>query len=79
MTYLILATVVILVIFIAVKFLQNQKQGAMGSFRSKKFLLSKAEYALYVELVPLLPPMHTVMVKVGLKDLVELGPDHFVH
>lgn len=73
MTFLIFISVVGLIVIIALKFLLAQKQGGIGSFRSRKFLLSKAEQAFYAALVPQLPPMRTVMVKVGLKDLVDVA------
>lgn len=43
---------------------------SIGDFKSKSFLLSKTEFAFYKELIKNLPPNQSVMVKVGLNDIV---------
>lgn len=68
----ILPIIVIVVIgLILFKKYFNIESNKIGSFRARRFLMSKSEFAFYKAICLYLPPDKILMSKVGLKDIID--------
>lgn len=63
--------VVLIIVLVLIKKYSNTESSKIGSFRARRFLMSKSELAFYKAMCLYLPPDKTIMSKVGLKDIIE--------
>jgi len=67
----ILVLIIVVAIIAALVPLLKAKSGKTGTFRARKFLLTKTEMSFYNALLLYLPKDRHVMAKVGLKEIIE--------